>query len=377
MTVRSVAVAAVPAAILALLVGWLVQVAVADRPFGGAEIGILATTAGFAMFGAVIARHRHGALGWSMLGFAASLAIRLLLEEAALGIEGEGVWVRFAVFGMSALDGVSLALLVRVAILFPTGRPSGRLWSRLLAIMWVLAGVGVALAPFQSYPIGGVTRPSLWPIEGASRLLFLVAVPALLALGIAMGRIVVLRFRGDPVERTQIRWVSYVLGLILLLLIAATVAPSAGDIASVVAGFGIPLAIGVAITRYRLFEIDRIISRTVTYVVVIALLSAVYVAVALGPTLAIGSGDAPSWLVALGTLAAAMLFRPSSRRVQHAVDRRFNRARYDAELLVEGFGDRMRQETDSEEIGRAWATEVAQVLQPAHVSAWTTGGDPQ
>lgn len=377
MTARSPVVTAVPAAVLALLGGWLVLVATAHRPFGAAEIGVLATTIGFALFGAIITRHGHGALGWSMLGFAASLAVRLVLEEVALRIGGEGMWVRIAVFGMSSLDGVSLTLLVRVAILFPTGRPSGRLWGRLLAVMWVLAGVGVALAPFQSYPIGGVTRPSLWPVEGANELLFLVALPALLALGLAMGRIVVLRFGGDPVERTQIRWVSYVLGLILLLLIAATVVPGAGDVASVVAGFGIPLAIGVAITRYRLFDIDRIVSRTVAYIVVIGLLASVYVTVALGPTLVAGSADTPSWLVALATLAAAALFSPVRRRVQTAVDRRFNRAGYDAELLVEGFGDRMREETDREEIGRAWATEVAQVLQPAHVAAWTTGGDPQ
>lgn len=356
--------------ILSGLAAWIARIALAGRPFGSAELGVAATVAGFAVFGALIARHGQRSIGWSMLGFSASLTMRLVLEETVVAVGGDTVGLRAAVFGMSALDGVSLAFLVTVAILFPAGRPSAPRWGRLLATMWALAAIGALLAPFQSYAIGGVEVPSLWPVDGANELLFLVALPALLALGAAMARIVALRFRGDPVERRQIRWVSYVLGLILVLLIGAIAVPPLADAASVIAGFGIPLAIGVAITRYRLFEIDRIVSRTVTYVVVIALLAVVYGIVALGPTLLVGSARAPSWLVAAATLVVAALFRPLRRRVQHAVDRRFNRARYDAETLVEGFGERVRDETDADAITQAWSGEVGRILQPAHLGVW-------
>jgi uncharacterized membrane protein YbhN (UPF0104 family) len=126
----------------------------------------------------------------------------------------------------------------------------------------------------------------------------------------------------------------------------------------------------IAIQRYRLFDIDRIISRTVSYALVTAVLVAAFVLVALVPTTLLGGRRAPSWLIAVATLLVAALFRPVRRRVQAAVDRRFNRARYDVERTIESFAARMREETDVSTLGAELEGIVARTMQPAHVSLW-------
>src|SRR5439155_25550805 len=110
---------------------------------------------------------------------------------------------------------------------------------------------------------------------------------------------------------------------------------------------GIPVAVGVAIFRYHLFDIDRILSRTLAYAVVTVLLAGTFALVVLVPTTVIGSrAQTPQWLVAVATLAVAALFGPVRRRVQSVVDRRFNRARYDASHTIETFSARLREQID-------------------------------
>jgi hypothetical protein len=136
----------------------------------------------------------------------------------------------------------------------------------------------------------------------------------------------------------------------------------------------VPLAIGIAVLRYRLYDIDRIISRTLAYAIVTGLLIGVYAGLVLLATQVLQIRGAVA--VAAATLAAAALFNPVRRRVQHRVDRRFNRARYDAETTVAAFAARLKDAVDLDTVRADLAGVVQTALEPAHVWVWS-GGDRQ
>jgi hypothetical protein len=188
---------------------------------------------------------------------------------------------------------------------------------------------------------------------------------------------VVLRYRRSAgEERLQLKWFAYAtavsLGLIFALVPAAQPG-TAGQVIydlAIVAGIGLamPVAIGAAVLKYRLYAIDKIISRTVSYVLVTGLVVGVYLG-----CVALLSKVQPirgSVGMAVSVLAAAALFNPLRRRAQAAVDRRFDRARYDAELVVTQFSERLREEVDLDVLGADLLGVVQQVLAPAHMSLW-------
>jgi hypothetical protein len=187
---------------------------------------------------------------------------------------------------------------------------------------------------------------------------------------------VVLRFRrSQGVERQQLKWFTYAAALMLLAqLVTMTVLPE-GVVSDVLFGLSIafvPIAAGVAILRYRLYDIDRLINRTLVYAAVTAVLGAVYA----GLVLALGwlfggvGGELPSWAVAGATLAVAALFQPARRRVQALVDRRFNRRRYDAARTVEAFSARLRDQIDLDTLSAELLAGVEQTVEPTTVSLW-------
>jgi len=135
-----------------------------------------------------------------------------------------------------------------------------------------------------------------------------------------------------------------------------------------VATVAVPVSMGVAILKYRLYDIDRIISRTVAYAIITGLLVGVYAGLVLLATGVLGLHS--SVAVAVATLAAAALFAPVRRRVQRVVDRRFNRARYDAERTVAAFAAQLKDTVDLESVRDDLAGVVHQALEPAHVSVW-------
>lgn len=145
-----------------------------------------------------------------------------------------------------------------------------------------------------------------------------------------------------------------------------------GTVASIILTVGIPVTIGIAITRYRLYEMDRILSRTVAYTVVVALLAAVYFG-AIAVLTAVLPSDSPL-VVAASTLVAAALFNPLRRRVQDWVDRRFNRSRYDTEKVMEEFTVSLRDEVDGDEMVRGWLGVVSQTMQPVTAGVWVREG---
>ncbi|HEU5113223.1 MAG TPA: hypothetical protein VFU96_07870, partial [Acidimicrobiia bacterium] len=178
-------------------------------------------------------------------------------------------------------------------------------------------------------------------------------------------------FKSQGVERLQMKW----LVLAFVIFMIGVLAEFGGFQYSIVAEiflpvglFLIPITIVIAVTRYRLYEIDRIISRTVAYVVVIALLGAAYF---------LGLTAMTNWLpsdsplaVAASTLAVAALFNPVRKRVQALVDRRFNRSRFDAQKVMDGFSGSLRDQMDPNGVIEGWVGVVSETMQPASAAVW-------
>jgi hypothetical protein len=175
----------------------------------------------------------------------------------------------------------------------------------------------------------------------------------------------VLRFRSSVgVERQQLRWVAAGAALTIVGLLAGAVVAAAGYAAVLC----VPVAVAVAVLRYRLWDLDRLVSRTVTYALVTGLLVLPYLLVvpAVG-RLAAGTG---SLGVAAATLVAAAAFAPLRRRIQALVDRRFNRRRYNAARTIEAFSARLRQQTDLDTLAAELLAVVDQTMQPTQASLW-------
>jgi MFS family permease len=284
-----------------------------------------------------------------------------------------GVWCWMPAFGMLGL----------LFMLFPTGRTLSPRW-RWLAV----AGIAfLAAIPFAALPALRdpgrllLTAPSSAELPHGGALAVISQGPLLVLLGLGIVTLVVRWFRSRGAERQQMKWfllgAAFLGASIVLLLVISNVQhtddPTSTPIgiASQILGLGaVAVAVGVAVLRYRLYDIDRVITRTVTYAVVTLVLAGAYLLVALVPTVIVGSGHAPTGLVAAGTLAAAALFRPVRRRIQTLVDRRFNRSRYNAAQTIDAFAARLREQTDIETVGAELRAVVAQTIQPSHVSLW-------
>jgi hypothetical protein len=186
--------------------------------------------------------------------------------------------------------------------------------------------------------------------------------------------------RAGQVERQQLRWLVFVLAVGVvgglaaasLIRIVPVVANGLTVLVAIELALGIPLAVGAAILRYRLYDIDRLINRTLVYGLLTILLGGVYagLVLTLGQLAGRIGAEPPSWVVVAATLAVAALFQPVRRRVQQLVDRRFNRRRYNAAKTVEAFSTRLRDEIDLDTLAAELLAVVDQTMQPTHASLW-------
>jgi hypothetical protein len=208
----------------------------------------------------------------------------------------------------------------------------------------------------------------------------LYAVSPLLFVAVALSVLARLR-RAVGVERQQIKWLAYAAAIfavsIILNVITATIDPPRwAELANLVifsvAGATLPIAIGIAILRYRLYDIDVIINRTLVYGSLTAMLAAVYLGsvVVLQYALRTLTGEGSQLAVVASTLAIAALFNPLRRRVQALVDRRFYRSKYDAAKTLDAFSAKLRAETDLETLNSELVGVVRKTVQPAHTSLW-------
>jgi hypothetical protein len=343
----------------------------------------------FPAVGALLASRVPGnPIGWLLLGFGAFGGLTVAAHNYAVyGASSSRDWPAVEAVAWAeawSADWLSPLLLIFLVLLFPTGRL--RPWERKIA--WFAVGTGVlgvvstAFRPgrFDDSPIEnplGWDSPAIGAAETASWILLLAAfVLAASALIVRLRRA-----KGD--ERQQLKWFVYAVALLASTLVVGTVAEAltgsgtsrVGDAVGFavfsIALFAIPVAIAIAILRYRLYDIDLVINRTLVYGSVTALLAGAYFGLVLLLQLAFqpvteGSGLA----VALSTLAVAGLFRPARNRVQILVDRRFYRRRYDAQRTLEGFVSRLRNEVELDALRAELTGVVGETMQPAHVSLW-------
>ena len=337
-----------------------------------AEFGFIPVALAFAVVGALVAARTRNRLGWVFLVAAAISAVTVAANAyAARPATAELPGAAWVGWSFTVLLGITGSLFFVTLLLFPDGRPPSPRWR---IVVWVAAAAGAA--EMVTSAVSDVNFSSNFPrltdpvtlvapLNEAYNLETTAQVFVLLAGAVSL----VVRFRrSGPVERQQLKWFMYT---------AAVAAPVIFVVSNLVANplpaFEIffpliPAAVGVAILRYRLYDIDRIISRTLAYAIVTALLAGVYAGPVLLSTQVLGLHTPVA--VAVATLAAAALFNPLRKRVQRMVDRRFNRARYDAEVTVAAFAARLKDSVDLDAVRDDLAGVVTSALEPAHVSVW-------
>jgi hypothetical protein len=272
----------------------------------------------------------------------------------------------------------AILMILLLPVLFPDGRPLSPGWRPLV---WaIMAGALVSLIGSALVP-GIVDAPSLpnpLGLSGAAGARLEQALPKLFlglpVVAVAATASLIVRFRrARGVERQQLKWLAYAAGVLALASVIQDSWLGGWATAAVdVALLAIPTAIGVAILRYRLYDIDRLINRTLVYGLLTAMLAAVYAAVvlALGQLFGGIGSEPPSWAVAGATLAVAALFQPARRRIQAVVDRRFNRRKYDAAKTIDAFGARLRDQVDLDTLLVELLAVVDQTMQPTTASLW-------
>ena len=372
--------------VVSLLVGLIL--AVANGSFQQNPTNQVMLFVGFGAFmgvGALIVAHRPGnAIGWifsaiALLAFTGQLASEYAAYAyltrpgslpGAILAAWYGSWSWFVV--------VALALIF-TPLLFPTGRLLSPRWR---PVAWLAGAATAALtvlgalradlevAPDHAVanPIGvaAVENPEVSTVgDGLLILLVLLIAVAFVSL--------VIRFRRSRgAERQQLKWFTYAGALLPLALLGDSLPAPVGDLIFGVVIVFLPVAAGIAILRYRLYDIDRLINRTLVYGLLTALLGITYggVVLVLGQLFGGVAEDPPTRAVAGATLTVAALFQPARRRIQAVVDRRFNRRKFDAARTAEAFSVRLRDEVDLDALTAELLAVVDRTIQPTRSSLW-------
>jgi hypothetical protein len=344
---------------------------------------IILVTVSTATVGAVLASRRpHHPVGWLLLGVGLALNLSLLVQSyvkyGLLARPGALPGARYLAGFTDSTAPIWLSCAGFVLLLTPTGSlpsPRWRWWARLAAAAPVVVVLGSVVQPD---PLAPNYRGNPLAMPALGRVLVVPAVAGvvvvLVALLVGAGSLVVRFRRARGVERLQLRWLAYAAalaaGLLLVALVAAFVlAKDEVVTASLALGVALlPLATGAAILRYRLYDLDRIISRTLAYGLLTVLLGGGYAAVVLVLGQLLGRDS--SLVVAAATLVVAAMFQPARRRIQAQVDRRFNRRRYDTAQTIAAFSARLRQQVDLDTLTAELLGVVELTMQPTSVSLW-------
>jgi hypothetical protein len=342
----------------------------------------------YAAVGVIVARRQpRNPIGWILIIF-----ILVFVFSAVAGyyavlyyrLGHHGLPLAAAAVLLQPFWAPALLLFPVAILLFPDGRLASRRWRRVLQV-YVVAGA-LASAALFSPAVTAVARHdvrldafgdvvSSGKSHGGGLLTVAEVLGVLLILVIWLSFVAhqVLSWRRATGERRQqLKWLASGAAVTLMVL-AASFGISSTSVSGEVLGIGLaalPVGIGVGILKYRLYEIDRIISRTLAYAIVTGVLVGVYAGLVLLATGVLRFHSTVA--VAVSTLAAAALFSPVRRRVQHAVDRRFNRARYDADEAVTAFAARLQDAVDLDSVRDDLTGVVQQTLEPAHLSVWVS-----
>src|SRR5215204_324993 len=340
----------------------------------------------FSTVGAVIASRSlpNNPIGWlfcttglvyAVDNFTAQYAIyTLLATPGSLPAGYAAAWI------FSWLPIPQLGLAAFVFLLFPNGRLPSRRWRWFFWLSLLLIAVGTIwqmFAPGPVFYLGSIYNPL--GVEGLPNAFKLIQTLLFTLIFISAASLFVRRVRARGVERQQLKWFTYsstlaISGAILTYTLSETIGLAwlgwAGYLIYVVGLIGIPISMGIAILRYRLYEIDLIINRTLVYGSLTLMLALFYFGsvTALQSLFSLLSGQGNTLAIVASTLAIAALFNPLRRRIQSFIDRRFYRHKYDARKTLEAFGSRLREETDLERISEDLLEVVDETMQPAHVS---------
>ncbi len=382
--------------LIVLLLAALVPLAIASRRAGVAELALLtALTLGFGAVGYLVARRQPAnPIGWILC--VVSVLIVLCTFEAPLYLliayrtdPGRVPFGMLAVF-LGQLWAAPLLLGPVAILLFPDGRlPSDRwrwvLWayaaaSAVALVVQLGPAISVAAGARVVIDSGGVlTSPGPHlpgVIDGLAPAIGAVLVVWILGCWIAFVVRQVMAFRSSVgVRRQQLKWVMCGGAVTAMSIPVFITGSSWSNVAAAVAVAGLtalPISIGVGILRYRLYDIDRIVSRTLSYAILSALLAGLYLAgvFLIGSALERLTGQSGALAVTLATLAVAAAFQPLRGRVRRAVDRRFYRRRYDAVRTLEVFSNGLRTQTDLDALRSDLLGAVADTVQPNHVAIW-------
>ena len=343
--------------------------------------------AAFAVVGCIVAARRPrnpigwflgvGALLWSLGVLSSTVYWHMAFGRsdppaAADYVAWLGTWVFLPAF---------VLLLCFVPLLFPTGSPPGPRWRVVAWTAAVAGGVATLSNAFAPGPLdradfGWVENP--FGIQGLGlRTLAEVSFAAVAVAALAGLISVVVRYRrARGIERLQLRWLAVAVCVLVAGGLGGSAATpllgeGAGWIGILLGLLGVVVAIAVALLRYRLYDIDVVINRTLVYAVLTVTLALTYLGSVLLLQLALsGVTEGSGLAVAASTLAVAALFRPARTRIQEAVDRRFYRRKYDAARALARLGSQLRDEVDLDALGNALRGVVTETMQPAHVSLW-------
>jgi hypothetical protein len=384
----AIALASVVLALLAVTI----PLGVMDHSPAGSDGGSLVLAPVFGVLGFVVAWRKPGnPLGWLLLGAVGFLVLSGAAGAYAVAVYRQhhpGLPLGWVAVLLQPGWAPAIALFGLTVLLFPDGRLPGPHWrwalSAYLAVaaLWIAGTVVISVWAIAGHHVqvdsGGnllaIDHPTGWAAWwGTVQGLFF---PLLGACWLASLAGQVLSYRRSSGERReQLKWLIggsaiAVTGGLLAVPFSNSPDRALNIIGSValVAVLALPLSMGVAILKYRLYDIDRILSRTVAYTIITGLLVGVYAGLVLLATQVLGF--ASTWAVAASTLAAAALFAPLRRRVQRAVDRRFNRARYNADRTVAMFAARLQDAVDLDTVHTDLLSTVSASLQPAHLSVW-------
>jgi hypothetical protein len=347
-----------------------------------AIVGISSTIVG----GAVASRRPANPVGWLFLAGALSTAIKVLAGEyaiygistnpGALPLPYAAAWLSNTMVWI----GPAISFIL-IPLYFPDGRPVSRRWA---FVGWVALGslplftLLYSVAPVEAVQGSGIQNPlgieALRPFVKTFETVALVCYIALILA--AAGSLVVRFLRSVGEERQQLKWFTYAAAMLpVWFLINRPIQVAFPDLFAVLDSLfiaAVPIAAGIAILRYRLYDIDLIINRTLVYGVLSLLLGLIYfgaIVLSQAALRTLAGGESPLAVVA-STLAIAALFNPLRQRVQDFIDRRFYRKKYDAAKTLEAFSARLRDETDLDRLGGELVSVVHETMRPEHASLW-------
>jgi hypothetical protein len=366
-----------------ILLGWSTPVPQGQTPWRDQAVSLVGIIGAPILGGLIASRRPENPYGWLWLGFGLGLALQLLAESYtayALVVEPGSLPAPRTISQLLALGGpLALTLAPFLLLLFPTGRLPSRRWRPLAWISGISGAVVLVLnLLFDNHPDEAGGAITVVTVAVATAVFAAIVISAL--------SLVVRYRRAGGVERQQLKWFALAAVLVASVLVGGLLSEIVGELLNLdwlrsaalwnlldrATTTALYVAVGVAVLKYRLYDIDLLINRTLVYAPLTAMLVFVYLGGVIGlqAIVRVLTGQESTLAVVASTLAIAALFNPLRRGVQGFVDRRFYRRKYDAAKTLAAFNARLRDETELDTLSGDVVGVVRETMQPAHVSLW-------